>query len=430
MVLCLPIAGVSRAEEDPGLTVVLVPGVTGSALRHRESGDMVWGTGARVVGPRDGGRGLFLPLDTRPSDPTELEATEVIEELSLALVFRKPIYGPVLDRLEKEGFVRGDLRHPRPQDRLFAFAYDWRRDAILTAQLLAERLDEVRARQGVGKLRLALICQSNGGQICRYLARFGGMDLAAAEAGERGPPSQFEVEHLVLVGSAAGGSLRILRELNRGRRYLGGLGRLFEPEVLFSFPSLYQELPVSGVDLFMNAEGEDMAIDLYSFDSWQRYGWSIYSPEIMARKREKGRDPALGTDVDRRRFLSETLARAKRFRRLLASDAPLQSSTRVHLVGSTSTSTPSRAQLRRNEKGHWQTFFIGDPELERLAGMVERSSLPGDGHATLASLRALSPPELAAATTPPLLVDASHFEMIIEPRVLDFMASVLGSPGR
>ncbi|MCP4739980.1 MAG: hypothetical protein GY873_37910, partial [Bosea sp.] len=177
-------------------------------------------------------------------------------------------------RLEKEGFTRGDLEHPRPQDRLFAFAYDWRRDAVLTAQLLAERLDAVRARQGVHKLRLALICQSNGGQICRYLARFGAAGLAAAEAGELGPPSQLEIEHLVLVGSAAGGSLRILREIHRGRSYIGVVGRKIQPEVLFSIPALFQDLPVVRPDLFLGADGEPLDVDLFDAEAWRRHGWS------------------------------------------------------------------------------------------------------------------------------------------------------------
>ena len=63
------------------------------------------------------------------------------------------------------------------------------------------------------------MCQSNGERICRYLAKYGAATLEEAEAGRTAPLPGIAIEKVLLVGTSNAGSLRILRELNRGRSY-------------------------------------------------------------------------------------------------------------------------------------------------------------------------------------------------------------------
>ena len=82
---------------------------------------------------------------------------------------------------------------------------------------------------------------------------------------------------LILVGSSNGGGLRILRELDRGRNYISLIGRRWHPETLFTFPAIYQDLPVYRRDLFLDADGRELEIDLFDAESWRRHGWSVFS---------------------------------------------------------------------------------------------------------------------------------------------------------
>ena len=69
----------SLAERSPKIPVVLVPGITGSELRDRRTGELIWGLGKQIVTPHDGGYELVRPL----SDPIDgaaphVEAGEVL----------------------------------------------------------------------------------------------------------------------------------------------------------------------------------------------------------------------------------------------------------------------------------------------------------------------------------------------------------------
>src|SRR5262249_37250873 len=142
-----------------------------------------------------------------------------------------------------------------------------------------EKLVALARARGEERLRVALICQSNGAHICRYLAKYGGASLEEAEAGRAAPPRELEITRMVLVGTANGRSLRMLREMHRGRPYVPlSLGRRLQPETLFTFPSFYQDLPVYRSDVFLDEKGRTLDVDLFSAAAWETYGWTIYGP--------------------------------------------------------------------------------------------------------------------------------------------------------
>ena len=433
----------AQAPRPPEVPVVLVPGLTGSALRVASTGEVVWGEGRDLLFPRDGGYNTALPI----AAPARLEPFAVLEEIRLGPV-RKGIYGPLLDALEARGYRRGRLvGAPDPRATLFAFAYDWRRSAVRAAGELAaalEALRRARAAAGAGEvLEVDLICQSSGGYVCRWLEKYGGATLDQAEAGEAGPPAGVHVRHLLLVGCANGGALRNLREMDRGRDYIKLVGRSILPEVLFTFPSLYEDLPHAGgpmptTDLFVDETGRPLPdVDLYDPESWIRYGWSAMAPRVARRIERSGRRDLFGTAEERRAFLTRSLDRAARFQRLLAADppgfgtesfAPAAGGTRLFLIGNSYAETPKRAVLRRGADG-WETLFAGDRALRKRVYLEARTAGPGDGHATVESLQALSPKERAAVAGEPFYIHGGHFEIILEPathrRILEELGSSL-----
>ncbi len=426
-------ATAAEVPAAPRVPVVLVPGVSGTELVERASGEVLWGTGARVLFPHDGGYGIALPLV--PFDPLgvagaavpRVVAGGVIEEIHLAGLVRKPVYGPVLAALETAGYRRGDLDRPRAGDTLFAFAYDWRQDDVVSARLLREKLEALGRARGESPLAVDLVCQSNGAHVCRYLLKYGGASLDDAEAGRAGPPATLTVRRLVLVGSSNGGSLRILRELDRGRRYVPLVGRKIQPETLFTVRSLFADLPAYRDDLFLDEAGRPLDVDLYDPASWRRYGWSVFAAEARRRLDRAGRPDLFATPDGRLAYLREVLGRARRFQALLARDVAGFGPTRFYLIQNVSADTPDRAVLVHAGK-RWRTWFTGDPRLERRPALRALATAPGDGHATRASQLWLAPQELAAMAGEPFAVHGGHFELILEPEALSRLVEVVTAP--
>ncbi|HEV2847007.1 MAG TPA: hypothetical protein VG477_19275, partial [Thermoanaerobaculia bacterium] len=387
-----PTPRAAPAGSPPEIPVIFVPGVTGVVLRDTRTGEIVWGRGRNLLGPRDQGHGLALPLVEGSGQPV-LEPVAPIDRLILFGI-RKPIYGPIRALLTRAGYVQGRLESPRPGETLFLFAYDWRRDLTESAGLLRRQLEELRRARGRERLEVDLICQSSGAHLCRYLTKYGGVPQPEAEAGRGGLPPTLAVRRLVLVGSSNGGSLRILRELDRGRRYVPLVGRWIRSEVLFTFPSLFQDLPIYRRDLFLDADGKPLDIDLFDPESWRRYGWSIYNKEAVRRLRE-GAPRFLGGPAERDAYLVRALSSARRFQELLRADAPGFGKTRIYVVGSADQPTPDRAVVVR-EGDDWRRYFTGDKFLRRRPKLDALATVPGDEHATLTSQDWLSPQEQAA----------------------------------
>lgn len=417
LVACRPPAPLPRIL-PPGerVPVVLVPGISGSLLADGRSGETIWGLGQNLVSPYDHGYSLTRSL----VGPDFLVPAGVIEDMSLFRVFDKEVYGPVADVLEANGYTRGDVASPAAGGNLYLFDYDWRQDNVASAARLAELLERIAAAHG--RREVDLICQSNGAHVCRWTLKYPGLSLEEAEAGKVAQPG-FVVRRMVLVGSANGGSLRILRELHRGRSYVPLIGRRIEPEVLFSMPALFQDLPAYTPRPFLDEEGRPLLLELYDASVWRRYGFSIFSD--AARARVNRRPDLYGDEETRLRFLAQSLDVARRFHQQLARDLPL-GPTRIYSIQNSYERTPHAALLWQRD-GRWELLFTDDPALEKMPYATALAAAPGDGHATVESQQFLSPNEKAALAAPPYYVVGPHFELIQDPgalrRLLDFLGS-------
>lgn len=398
--------------------VVLVPGITGSFLADAATGEVLWGRGVNLLSPHDHGNNLARPLGEQASSPSLREAG-VIGRMRVFRLIEKPIYGPVADLLELNGYRRGEIAHPSAEGDVYLFGYDWRQDNLETAHRLAAFLELVAAVHG-GR-EVDLICQSNGAHLCRWVMKFGGASLEEAEAGPTAPTG-YAVRRLVLVGSSNGGSLRILRELDRGRSYVPLVGRRLEPEVLFTMPSVYQDLPAYHHRPFLDEDGKPLELDLYDAEVWRRHRFSIFADE--SRQRADRHPEIYGDEAARFAFLQRSLDRARRFHAQLARDLPL-GATRIFSIQNTYQETPHAVVLHQRS-GRSELLFTGDPELEKDHYLKALAAAPGDGHATVESQEFLSPSEKAALAAPPYFVAGEHFELILDPgslrRMLDFLS--------
>ena len=410
---------------EPG-PIILVPGLTGAKLRELATGKVVWGNGSNVLFPRDGGYGLARSLEE--GAPSRLEAFDVIESLSVGIVVRKKIYGPVLRHFEKGGHRLSSLQAADPSSTFFSFPYDWREDVVQSAQLLARNLEELRIARGDEVLRVSLICQSSGAIICRYFAKYGGAEIDEAERSEGSEKRLIAIDKLVLVGTANGGSLRNLEFLHRGRSYLAGIGRTSEPEVNFSFASIFPDLPCYRRDLFVDGSGRPLEVDLFDPANWLKYGWSIFGAEARERVEASGRRDLFGNEKTRIAFLERVLDRARRVQKLLLDDAPSFAVETYHSIQNSAAATAERAVLIEGSTG-WRTLFSGDDEIgDELEAKL---AADGDGHATLGSQLWLSPQEQAALGSKSIYVPGGHFSLIIGDESLAALSEIFDlAPGR
>lgn len=392
--------------------VVLIPGITGTRLRDRETGRTVWGNSRSIFFPRDGGYRLALPIDLAEGERDSLEAGSLILHFRLLGLFRFEIYGSLIRLMEANGYRLGDLNHPRPDDTFFLFPYDWRHENLRAVQELAELLERLRQVRGDDVLRVNFICQSNAGRIARYFIKYGAAPLAQAESGTASRPSRIEVDKLILVGAANGGALSTLEELCRGRSYLPILGRKFLPETSFTYRSVYEELPAYRRDLFFDSEGRPLAIDLFDAANWETYGWSVWGRKARKRLSRTKHEDLFGDEKRRAEFLAESLDRAHRLHDVLSRDVRDFGGTEYYLVQNVYLPTPERALLLQRQ-GEWRTLYGTHPRVSSVPYLQSLASAPGDRHATLDSLFWLSPQERKALAAPPAHIPAVHRKIIL-----------------
>lgn len=375
-------------------TVIFVSGLTGSVLYDRVAKHVAWGDARSAFLPHDRGYATARPIGGALD---RIEARGAIEEITLGPLYRMELYGPVVTSFEANGYRSGvDF---------FLFGYDWRQSNVASARQLARLIDEAG-----GDGPVVLVCQSNGGYLCRWAVRFGDVGLHDAEQGVVRRP-RAEVDAMIFVGTTHAGSIRILREIDRGRTYVR-FGRFLSPELFFTFESLYQDLPPWRSDLFVDQDGQLIDVDLFDAATWARYGWSIFGAEAEARA--DSRPDLFGQREDRLAFLQRALDDARRFHKVLRDGPPPPRTIRYYSVQSRSRRTIDRAMLV-DRNGAWQTLFIGDPFVDARPELESILSTWGDAHASASGQEALSETERSLVASAVIEVDGDHLDVFQSP---------------
>src|SRR5436190_3551029 len=125
--------------------LILIPGMTGSELRHKDTSERIW-----FKAFKSKAEDLRLPV---VADPTkthdDLIATDVMRNVKIALLPVYDVYGDFINGMEtRGGYHEENWDTPTAdgyKDSLSVFAYDWRLDNVGNARLLIRKLDELRA---------------------------------------------------------------------------------------------------------------------------------------------------------------------------------------------------------------------------------------------------------------------------------------------
>ncbi len=364
--------------------VILIPGIIGSRLVNTDTGKTLWGTVKVSQILSDSARhGIALPIDKLPINENRdsVVSQGIIDKYELPIgIVQFKVYRELLDMFEEVGYKLGDIKNPKPDDSLFIFDYDWRRDNVENAMILAERIEDLKKARGKPNEKYNLVCHSMGGLIGRYYLRYGNRDVLnqypnfkANYAGGR------NIKRLILIAVPNLGSLPLFKFLHKG---LNLTIVKYPPYVLSTMPSAYQLMPPRRVASFVDGDGNKMDVDLYDVENWKKYRWSIYSPKMVTYMRQRYIKKYRDTweeeyrrfEVKRDEFMKAVLQRADRFQESLKNRLKQRAPCEIILFGGDTEWTIDKAILIKSN-GKWGTHFW-DP---RLSKKIQK---PGDSMVT------------------------------------------------
>lgn len=393
--------------------LIVIPGILGSQIVNPRTREVVWPSVFRS--DVDG-----LSLPTTPdlqANGDALEASKIVDVAKLAkLAPEVYVYHYLLRALtDFGGYREGDWENPPEggdRDTFYVFAYDWRRDNVESARLLARRVESLKQKLGRPDLRFNIVAHSMGGLVARYAAMYGDQDLAPGGAAPR--PSWAGasfVDKIFMFGTPNAGSMEAFSVLLEGysvteglRRRVRLLNKLSREDVMTA-PSIYQLLPHRAQARFLDENLRPLTLDLYDPEVWRRYGWSAANDpafrDSYARGVARGQESPTktGTLAELDAYFEAVLARARRFHEALDAPQPRADAAPVKLFafgGDCEETLAAVVVVKRDEKsGVWLTLTrprsLKTPDGRKLARdeVVRAMYEPGDGRVTRSSLLGL-----------------------------------------
>jgi pimeloyl-ACP methyl ester carboxylesterase len=387
--------------------VIVIPGILGSRIVNRRTGEVVWPSVFRS--DVDG-----LSLPTTPdllNNRDELVAARIVEAARLAKIAPEVyVYHHLLRALEEYGGYReGDWANPPEggdRDTFYVFPYDWRRDNVESARMLVKRVEALKLKLGRPDLRFNVVAHSMGGLVARYAAMYGDRDLPpAGEAPRPDWAGANFVNKIFMFGTPNAGSAEAFSVLLEGysvteglRRRVRLLNKLSREDVMTA-PSIFQLLPHAGAVRFLDRDMRPLSVDLYDPAVWRRYGWSAANdPEFRAaygRGDARGQEAPTGhgTLADLDAYLDAVLARARRFHEALDARSAGEAPVKLFAFGGDCEETLSAPVIMQDEKtGRWLTLTRpkslrgSDGRRLKREEVVRAMYTPGDGRVTRDSL--------------------------------------------
>lgn len=398
-VLLLLSPGAVFAQETTPVTtgkapIIIIPGVAGSELVNSKNQELVW-----FKPTRSKDDDLRLPISPNLlRNRDSLQTRDIVRGVQfLKFLPQIEIYEKLIDSLEKRAGYReakwNTATRADYQDTFYVFPYDWRRDNVENARLLAKQVETLKRRLGRPNLKFNVIAHSMGGLIARYAAMYGNRDIPNGKpvptwAGAR------NFDKIFLLGTPNEGSIDALDSLLNGFSIIGGglnlpfLQNLSEFDV-FTIPAMYQLLPHQDAFVAYDENLKPLKIDLFDPKTWEKYNWVTWDDEGFA----KNFSPLEQSQV--KAYFSVVLSRAKRFQEALDANTTAKIPVSFYLVGAECKETRNAVLLLRNEKkNRWETSFKAS-SIEKAGGEKVSSDevkkllhLQGDGVVTKRSLGA------------------------------------------
>jgi len=343
-----------RSHEE-GNPVIVIPGILGSKLRDEETGQLVWGAfdgetadpetpeGARLIAiPMREGAPLSQLTDSVHSDG----ALDKVKVKLFGLPLQLNAYFNILSTLGAGGYLDQSIASNKLNEidygddhfTCFQFDYDWRLDNVENARRLKKFIEEKRAsileeykKRGIQteEVKFDIVAHSMGGLLTRYFLLYGDSDLP-----EDGSPPTVTwegaryVDNVIIIGTPNAGAVGAIETLVRGRD-IGPFLPKYEPAVIGTMPSLYQQLPRTRHGAVVDVKGN--RLDLMDPEVWISLGWGLADPE-----QDRVLEwllPGVSDPAERREIaldhLRKSLKRGKEFQEAI--DVPAEPPVNLHL---------------------------------------------------------------------------------------------------
>lgn len=371
--------------------VILIPGLTGSELRHKDTNERIW---FRALKPKSEDIRLPVTANFRESRD-DLVRGDVIREVKVGSFAVTDVYGGFIKAMRlRGGYFEEKWQSPSEngsEDSLYVFPYDWRLDNVDNARLLVREVEALKKRLGKPDLKFDVVAHSMGGLISRYAVMYGDAELPEGNPVPTWAGAKL-FDRIVLMGTPNEGSVSALSSLINGFT-IGGL-RLDLPFLqdtskftIFTVPTAYQLLPAPGTFTAYDEHLKPLKIDIYDPKTWDEYGWNpIDDDDFSVEFRGV-------TKEDARRFFESNLARARRFHAALAAAGGESGGVEFQVLGSDCRDSSDAAVIYRDTKSkRWKTIFeprgftasdgtkVSDGEVKKLV------YAPGDGVVSYRSL--------------------------------------------
>lgn len=391
--------------------IIVVPGVLGSELVNSKTGEVVW-----VSAKRSESDGLSLPVSPDiKSNTDDLVAGDIVRSVKFApLVPEIYVYQELLGALKDyAGYreVKWEAAQPGDDaDTFYVFAYDWRQDNVQSARQLIERIEELKRKLNQPDLRFQIVAHSMGGLVARYAAMYGSADLPEGTSPVPTWAGAKSINNVFMFGTPNEGSMEAFATLLGGysiteglRRRIPLLNKLTRDDAS-TIPAIYQLLPYKSSAIFLDAQLESIALDLYNSETWKKYDWGVAGDADFCRRFAEGKasgkstSTAAQTSTDEATrtldsFLTAVLSRARRFHEALAAASASPTPVRFFAFGGDCEETLAHPVIVRDERnGSWHTYTEARNIPKRFRLNLKRSELvkrmyePGDGRVTRRSL--------------------------------------------
>lgn len=369
-------------EARPQVPVIIIPGVLGSRLAKRDTGEELWpGRTRKLLTSR------YLELALR-IDPQTLEPIDdgLVASGLFDAAAGQDFYRRIIEVLQTAGGYRHGTPGERPpsgEAQFYEFAYDWRQDNLVTVRKLDAFIEQIRRDYGDPALKVDVIAHSMGGLVVRYYERYGTDDVLDSNVFPVSGAGVAKLRRIVLLGTPNQGTVTAVHSFLNGYRV--ALSRL-PTEGVATMPAMYQLFPHPAVEWLVNMRGEPLEYDLFDVDTWRRHQWSIFDHSV--RRRTAGNPEVWPAPAVFERWFEKWLERARRFTWSLmvpAGNVPL---IEPLLLGGDCVPTPRRLVLEQMSRGE-TVVRLRPEEIAWPLPLVDYETLmyePGDGRVTKSSL--------------------------------------------
>jgi len=376
----------------------VIPGILGSELVHRKTGEVAW---PRLLGVSRN----QLPLPMTPdlaANRDDLFSGKIIESVKFAKILPEVyVYRGLLEALRKyAGYKDGNWDNPGvdgDKDTVYTFPYDWRRDNVETARELITRIALLKQKLNRPDLRFNIIAHSMGGLVARYAAMYGDADLP--KDGVAPAPNwagAAHIQRIILLGTPNEGSMDAFASILRGYSLTEGIHRLrlfstLSKELAFSSPSVFELLPHSHSVRFVDENLQPLSIDLFDPETWRTYGWSETARHDFNKRPldNASADGSAATHTEKSlQYLTAVLHRAAKFHEALdahTSESPL---TFFSFAGDCEQTLDAPLIVRDVRSNRWLTLTEPRDFRRTTGGKVSGRTaiaamyVPGDGRVT------------------------------------------------